>query len=91
MAVKLMRRRATRRRAGEKSTPRRIANAIVRIAKLALTDEDTYVFGGIAGMGAGVALVAGAGYGLIAASVAVTGFGIWLGYWRLSARPGGDE
>lgn len=69
----------------------RFAKALKRIAKAALTDEDTYVFSGIACLGLGVGWVLGPGFGAIAVGMALAGFGVWLGYWRLSARPGGEE
>lgn len=78
---------------GRRSLSRRerFAKAVGRIVKSALRDEDTYVFCGIAGVGLGVGWVFGAGYGVIVASAVVLGFGLWLGFWRLSARPGGEE
>ncbi len=59
-----------------------------RAALALLRDSDTYVLAGIGLLAAGVGMLAGAGAGLLAAGVTLFGFGLWLGYWRLSAvRP----
>jgi len=49
-------------------------------------DVDTYVFIGIALLSAGAGLVLGWGAAMLTAGATLFGFGLWLGYWQLSAR-----
>lgn len=86
--------RATRAAMRHSRTPSRgvrIANASKRIAKSAATDEDTYVFLGIALVSLSAGLLFGAEYAIGVAGAALLMFGWWLGYWRLSAKRESDE
>lgn len=80
---------AVRRRNGSRRS--RFARATTRAVIAIATDEDTYVFGGIALLSSGVGIVLTPGAAVITAGVSLLGFGLWLGFWRLSARPGGEE
>jgi len=69
----------------------RIAKVIMRIAKSAATDEDTYVFLGIAGLSLAAGSELGVAYGIGTGSGLMFAFGMWLGFWRLSAKRESDD
>lgn len=76
-----------------KSKPGRLgqcARTLGRFLVTVLTDVDTYVLLGIGLMGIGVALAISVGAALVVAGGALFAFGIWLGFWQLSAKPKGN-
>lgn len=82
MRLKFWKRQPQPRRRGQVPLRRRVG----RIIKALLTDEDTYVLSGVLLLSSGVTVVAGLGYGISTAGASLFGFGLWLGYWHLSAR-----
>lgn len=58
----------------------------MRICKGILQDEDSYVYSGILLLGSGATALQGVAAGLVVWGSCLLAFGIWMGFWRLSAR-----
>lgn len=76
---------AVARRRRSQTAGKRVAAILSRIVGI-VGDVDTYVFIGIALLSAGAGLVLGWGAAMLTAGATLFGFGLWLGYWQLSAR-----